>query len=330
MVWTEFAALAASYDLSAASFDLPRFEVPRLPATQTAFLLDDNDKRSELRLDSGRGLDPSPPTDTVKLNKQLSRDTPPNNTYPLIATDIATDATGPQLVLGFPSLAKLGIGPDSIDDARLALRREPAPLRYLNPLRRRGLPAPKRAGRKHGRPPERSSHEPALLELEPRLPAEAARNREPGTVAPNGHLGLQARLPVVHLPRRLRAAAQAGAAPRLLGRAGRRPRGRRQGGEYREDCPRRQARQAGAASGHDRARGAKRSPDRRRVRRRERLADAQGQRRGEFGRDREARGRHGGDARPRPARCRRQGDGRSCSASGTTSSSARPARSSST
>src|SRR5690349_19610531 len=111
VLWAEFAALAAGYDLSAASLDLPRFEVPQLPATQTAFLLDDRDKWSELRLDRSRGLSASGVAATLvlKLNEPLLGTRPPDNTYQLVATDVAVDSTGRQVVLGFPSLAKLGV-----------------------------------------------------------------------------------------------------------------------------------------------------------------------------------------------------------------------------
>ena len=96
---------------------------------QTAFL--DERKPTQLRLDNGRGLDASTLGGTlyVQLIEPLPGTHPPDNIYPLIASDVAIDASGRQVGLAFPSLARLGIGISNLRDAAVVVQRQ-QPRRY--------------------------------------------------------------------------------------------------------------------------------------------------------------------------------------------------------
>ena len=124
------AALGARYDLGFRTSTCP-LRAPRLPPGQTAFLFDDSDKRTELRLDNGRGLNASTLGGTlyVQLIEPLPGTHPPDNIYPLIASDVAIDASGRQVGLAFPSLARLGIGISNLRDAAVVVQRQ-QPRRY--------------------------------------------------------------------------------------------------------------------------------------------------------------------------------------------------------
>lgn len=122
-MWTRLASLAASIDLHAAEVDLPTYRLPSLPEEQLVLALDDGDTGTRIRLVGGRGLDPRSLAATlhVKPTTALVGTSMPASGYVLPFEEISTGNGGSDVLIKFPSLAKMGFVPDPKLQTELAL-----------------------------------------------------------------------------------------------------------------------------------------------------------------------------------------------------------------
>lgn len=126
-LWTELAALAASFDLHIATIDLPRYQAPRLPATQIALVRDNPASgTASVLLQAAKGLTHERVSGQLTLitKTSLPGGWAPDKVYPFAATKVAVASDGSAVALSFPSLAKLGLNATNISRLEVELFRE--------------------------------------------------------------------------------------------------------------------------------------------------------------------------------------------------------------
>lgn len=101
-LWNSLSVIANSYGLAGTSFELPRPAQTALPPTsQTALLLDDGNSASTTHLIGGSQLSPDDMFATLDVENK--------NAAQLQLAALSISASGNDLTLAFPSLARLGI-----------------------------------------------------------------------------------------------------------------------------------------------------------------------------------------------------------------------------